>query len=77
MNRCILYRNNITITYLDFEPMWVDDIDIADDLIRDFDCGLERATVLSTFGSEHLPTPASNVLVQWADTDLLSWAEST
>lgn len=61
---CILYRNNVTITYLGFEPMWVDDIDVADDLIRDFECGLERATVLSTFGSENLPTSASNSLVQ-------------
>mgnify|MGYP000190801287 FL=1 len=27
-----------------FEPIWVDDVDVADDLINEFNLGIERAS---------------------------------
>lgn len=37
-------QNQFLVSWLDgYEPIWVDDVDVADDLINEFDQGLERA----------------------------------
>lgn len=60
-----------------YDPIWVDETDIADDLIKEFESGVERASVSKIIHTKNLSAaveyPALS-LVQWSDDSLLSWS---
>jgi signal recognition particle protein len=65
------------VSWMDgFEPIWVDETDISDDLIDEFDRGIERAKISRTIDVPKTTGKHKNTsLIRWEDDKKLSWNE--
>uniref|UniRef100_A0A7R9T4C9 Uncharacterized protein n=3 Tax=Ostreococcus sp. 'lucimarinus' TaxID=242159 RepID=A0A7R9T4C9_9CHLO len=73
--RPVASRDQFLVSWFDgFEPIWVDDVDVADDLINEFNLGIERASASELITIEgSVRAYPDTVLVKWSDHDLLNW----
>jgi hypothetical protein len=55
----------------DFEETWIPEVEIADDIIFDYENDIER--VVGTVVHDDSKDPKSRQLIEWKDTPLLSW----
>lgn len=67
--RPVASRDQFLVSWFDgFEPIWVDDVDVADDLINEFNLGIERASASELITIEgSVRAYPDTVLVKWSD----------